>query len=222
MEVRDLRRRWKPVKERLFTQRQDHPTIIRFHRACSWMQHAQGMAADDLDTKLTCQWIAFNALYGQWDARLAEPMPDRACWRLFCNQILSLDKDQLIAGLLEEHKTLVLKILDDAYLASFFWRDPSITRAQQTTRKRRDASMQYVEKRWGVILECVLENVYFLRCQLIHGAATYQSDLNRTSLKHCSIFMNHFLPAVLTIWTDHGADHDWGVMCYPPVHGRLR
>ena len=35
--VRDLRRRWKPHKDRLCTERPDHPTTVRFHRACSWL-----------------------------------------------------------------------------------------------------------------------------------------------------------------------------------------
>jgi len=33
--VRDLRRLWKPHKERLNGHAAEHPTTIRFHRACS-------------------------------------------------------------------------------------------------------------------------------------------------------------------------------------------
>jgi hypothetical protein len=66
--VRDLRRQWKPHKERLNSLDGGHPTNVRFHRACSWIQHAEQVSVDgDLDLKLLSQWIAFNALYGQWN-----------------------------------------------------------------------------------------------------------------------------------------------------------
>ncbi len=56
-----------------------------------------------------------------------------------------------------------------------------------------------------------------MRCQLVHGAATYAGKLNRTSLKHCVTMMQQLLPALLLVWIDHGADEDWGPMCYPPL-----
>ena len=63
--VRQLRRRWKPHKERLAAQREDHATLIRFHRACSWLDRIEKMEEVDADLALVAQWIAFNALYGQ-------------------------------------------------------------------------------------------------------------------------------------------------------------
>jgi hypothetical protein len=64
--VCDLRRPWKPQKERLAALQEDHPTAIRFHRACSWL----GRIETDLegpwpDEVLINQWIAFNAPYGR-------------------------------------------------------------------------------------------------------------------------------------------------------------
>jgi hypothetical protein len=56
-----------------------------------------------------------------------------------------------------------------------------------------------------------------MRCQLVHGAATYGGKLNRTSLGRCVTMMQRILPAVLGVWIDWGADEDWGDMCYPPI-----
>ena len=65
--VRDLRRRWKPHKQRLAQVIPEHPTNIRFHRACSWLQRVEQLEGEeDGDLGLLGQWIAFNALYGQW------------------------------------------------------------------------------------------------------------------------------------------------------------
>jgi hypothetical protein len=72
--VRDLRRRWKPHKERLG----ENPTNIRFHRACSWLQRVEDNP-DDLDDALLSQWTAINALHGQWDDLQKEPVADQAC-----------------------------------------------------------------------------------------------------------------------------------------------
>lgn len=55
-----------------------------------------------------------------------------------------------------------------------------------------------------------------MRCQLVHGAATHNSRLTRTSLRRCSTMLDHLLPAVLVVLIDHGADADWGPLCYPP------
>ena len=56
-----------------------------------------------------------------------------------------------------------------------------------------------------------------MRCQLVHGAATYGGKLNRTSLKRCVVMMQRLLPALPSVRIDHGADEDWGPMCYPPM-----
>ena len=216
--VRQLRRRWKPAKDRLAAEQDNHPTAIRFHRACSWLQRVESMGDDeDHDLRLTCQWIAFNALYGQWDAAKSEPRPDRECWRAFLDRIRSLDADNALPAMLTTHKKLVHAILDDAYLAGFFWKEPSKQRATQTTRDRRHAERWYLAEEWGTILDHVMDRIYFLRCQLIHGAATHNSKLNRKSLKRCTTMLDHVLQAVLIVWIDHGSDQDWGLMCYPPV-----
>ena len=92
--VHDLRRRWKPHKERLQAAAANRPTSIRFHRACSWMARVEQMPdGQDHDLGLVSLWIAFNSLYGQWDCQKREPKPDRESWRAFMDRILKLDRD---------------------------------------------------------------------------------------------------------------------------------
>jgi hypothetical protein len=80
-----------------------------------------------------------------------------------------------------------------------------------------DARTWYLEGRWGMILDRVVDRIYLLRCQLTHGAATYGGSLNRRSLKHCATMLGHLMPAVILVVIDHGRDEDWGPMCYPPM-----
>lgn len=216
--VHDLRRRWKPHKTRLSDGTDGHPTFIRFHRATTWLQRVEQIEpGEDQDVALTCQWIAFNALYGQWDERAREPKPDRQNWRAFMDHVLVLDESGRLESVLTEHKRLVMSILDDSYLGGYFWKLPSAAKAKQTTRDKRQAATWYIQKRWALVLEALLERVYLLRCQLVHGAASHASRLNRASLRRCVTMLGLLLPAILNVWIESGADEDWGVMCYPPV-----
>ena len=111
----------------------------------------------------------------------------------------------------------MMSLLDDEYLSGYFWQEPSASRARQSRRAAHDAHTWYIEKRWTMVLDEILDRVYLMRCQLVHGAATYGGKLNRTSLKRCVMMMQRLLPALLLVWIDHGADEDWGPMCYPPM-----
>ena len=215
--VRDLRRRWKPQKERLLQGDSQHPTPVRFHRACSWLQRVELVDCnDDADFCLLGQWIAFNALYGQWDEESREPIQDGKCWRAFLDRILALDRDGRIKKALTEHKPLVMSILDDEYLSRFFWEEPGESRARKSKKAKFEARTWYIDGNLTLVLDRLIERIYLLRCQLVHGAATYNGSLNRTAIRHCSTMLGHLLLAVLLVWIDHGADEDWGPMCYPP------
>src|SRR5689334_23162397 len=123
--VHDLRHRWKPHKERLLSGGGDQPTSIRFHRACSWMARVEEMPdGRDHDLGLVSLWIAFNSLYGQWDACKREPKPDRESWRTFVDRILKLDRGGQVPATLQEHKRLVMALLEDQYLSNYFWKEP--------------------------------------------------------------------------------------------------
>lgn len=124
MTIRDLRRRWKPRKQELQAERDDHSTNVRVYRACSWLQRAEQLDGEDDDTGLICRWIAFNSLYGRWNAARGEPREDRASWRAFLELVLALDADGRIEEVLIEHKKLVMALLGDEFLARFFWAEP--------------------------------------------------------------------------------------------------
>ena len=218
LSVRELRRRWKPAKERLQQGRNDQATAIRIHRAFSWMRRVEQFEeGTDHDLALLSQWIAFNSLYGQWDEQLREPKPDRESWRCFLDRVLALDQESIISASMTENKRLVMALLDDEYLSGFFWQNPTDKRASQSKKAKFDARTWYIEERWSLILERMIERIYLMRCQLAHGAATFGGKLNRSSLKRCVMMMDHLLGTILLVMIDHGADEDWGLMCYPPL-----
>ncbi|MDF1845503.1 MAG: hypothetical protein P1U77_29185, partial [Rubripirellula sp.] len=170
----------------------------------------------DYDLAICGQWTAFNALYGQWDGAKREPVADVSCWRHFLDRMLSLDHDGSLAEILSEHRPLVLAIFDDEYLSKYFWQDPTYQRATKARKTKFSAQSWYVEKNWLLILDRLVERIYLLRCQIVHGAATYNSSYNRIAIRHCVQMMNHILFAFLHIWIHQAANEDWGIMCYPP------
>lgn len=219
--VRDLRRRWKPQKERLGERNGEHPTNIRFHRACSWLQRAERVSDDDdLDLAILSQWVAFNALYGQWDEGKREPVPDCECWRVFVERMLSLDERSWVVDALVENKPLVMAIFDDEFLSRYFWKEPTGLQAGRSKKVKYDARTWYLDGNWLLILERVVERIYFLRCQLAHGASTFNSSLNRTATRRCVQMMDHLLRAFLQVWIEYGAGEDWGILCYPPLRSQ--
>ena len=109
-----------------------------------------------------------------------------------------------------------MALFDDEYL-SLLLAGALRQRAKKSRRSAYNAHTWYIENRWTMILDEILARIYVMRCQLVHGAATYGGKLNRTSLKHCVTMMQRLLPALLLLWIDHGADEDWGPMCYPPM-----
>jgi hypothetical protein len=221
--VRDLRRRWKPKKQKLLAELSDHSTCVRLHRTFSWLQRCEAATdSADADLQLMCLWIAFNGLYGQWHQTRREPMPDRPSWQSFLTRILQLDSTGHAKAMLTAQRDLVMSILDDEYLSNYFWEEPSDLRASKSKKSKFDARTWYVEGRWGMILERVVERIYLLRCQLVHGASTFGGKLNRATLQRCVTMLQHVLQAALLVIIDHGDGEYWGDMCYPPIEGAAR
>lgn len=186
------------------------------------MQRAEDAFKEDSDLALLSHWIAFNALYGQWSAERKETLPDNASWKGFIERIHKIDNEGTIEEVLSSNKRLVMKIFEDEYLSRFFWADPSEKRAGQSKQIMYDSQTWFLQRKWLLIMDRLLERIYLLRCQLVHGAATYNSSLNRIAIRHCYLALDHLLRAILQVWIKWGVDEDWGVLCYPPLRDTNR
>jgi hypothetical protein len=218
-DVHLLRRRWKPTKEKLANSAKHQPLLIRVHRACSWMQCVEESDDTAVDERLVFQWVALNALYGQWNDARCEPLPDGKTIDGFFELLFRIDADGQLAQLLTDERALVMSIFEDPYLSGYFWEEPSAGRAKQTMSTRHKANTWYLETRWPMILDRLIERIYLLRCQIVHGAATCRGKLNRHALRQCSSMLERLIHTVILIVIDHGAEHDWGTLCYPPNPG---
>jgi hypothetical protein len=210
--VHELRRRWKPFKDRVKGNQRYEDICIRIHRACSWLQRVEDLAEGDLDEQLILQWIAFNSLYGRWNRSRRSPEPDGETIHGFLTRVMKLDEGGRVATLLDEERKTVLAIFADDFLADYFWED-----GRGSGPIRHKVPGWYVERRHGMILEKLIDRIYLLRCQLVHGAATFHGKLNRTALQNCSGLLNQLIRVFILTIVDFGAEEDWGSLCYPPL-----
>ncbi|MCA9040442.1 MAG: hypothetical protein KDA65_08855 [Planctomycetaceae bacterium] len=215
--VEELRRAWKPYKEKLSDTGFERDTAIRVHRAFSWLEQIEQRKTTD-DHRLILLWISFNTLYGTWDPKEQAPVSDSTSWNKFLKKILKLDQDQLLSEVLTQHRRLVMALLQDEYLSRYFWQDPTPKRAGQSRKAMHEAKTWYLQKKWGMILNRVMERIYLARCQLVRGASTYGSQLNRDALRRCTKMLAQLQPGFLSILITHGAHENWGLMCYPPLN----
>lgn len=222
--VHALRRRWKPIKDRISqdpSQSQKHQDVcVRLHRAWSWMAQVELLDAageESDDARLIYRWIALNALYGLWDEQASGPMPDHVALKTFVSRTVQSDRDDLLGGLVQERWDLLREIACDEYLCRFFWREPGDSAKGRSQRAARDMGSLLAQGRLDQVFTLVLGRVHMARCQLVHGAATFEGQLNRGSVRRCAAFMQDYLVVVSSIIIDHAWPEHWGNLCYPPM-----
>lgn len=220
--VVELRTLWKPTKERLYAAsrgRAKHPLPIRMHRSLSWLEAIE-LAGDSLtlDQALIFEWISLNALFGRWDDEANEPLKDSKALKDFERKILGIDKEAKIASTLIDSKDLVLAILEDKFVNRHFWQETDSTKDFSFKR----AEYAFHEENWGLLLSKLLDRIYFVRCQLVHGASTFESDLNRKTVARSKELLRSMLDAFLLVIIESGATVDWGDLCYPPISSQQK
>ena len=66
------------------------------------------------------------------------------------------------------------------------------------------------------LLEVVLDRLYVLRNQLLHGGATYKSKINRSQLRDGCNMLKLMVPLTISLMLNN-EQVDWGKIHYPVV-----
>lgn len=190
---------------------------IRVHRALSWWERARELdSAEHPDGRLLYGWIAFNSLYGVWDEMSGGPAKDRETWQQFLSRAFTWDTDELLPRQLRQYREQVLQLLENKYLDMQFWRRRNGASGNHHGRRSRGPSL-FVERRWCELLIAAFDRVYVLRGQIVHGAATRGSRLNRRALIGAVELLEAFLAPIVHLAIEHGPHDDWPPLCYPPI-----
>jgi hypothetical protein len=216
-----LRKKWEQQLRGLSQDASKDDIRLRVHRSLSWLDRAEELRAQDgessEDDQLVFTWTALNSLYGYWLPEKKEPAPDIQSLERFLDTLFELDRQGYLAEFTSEHQALILEVFNNQFLAKQFWNSPTIEAANRRTNLGREANTWFIESRHRLILDKLLRNVYYLRCQLIHGAATRRSSLNRDTVRGCLGVLRLLAPVMLRVVIENGLETDWGPACYPVV-----
>ncbi len=191
---------------------------IRVHRALSWLKRAQAFDEDQPEGKLLFLWIALNSLYGRWDGRKSFPDTDGPSRIDFIETVCEFGPDS-IGDILHRHRGLVKKILSDPFLSALFWRDPRDAKLKEKTKEdARRLNDHLRDGKYAHILTRALDRVSTLRGQIVHGASTGGSKLNRDQVRYCLRMLEIAVPVILEIVIEKGCDDPWPPLCYPPSY----
>ncbi|GGW57065.1 hypothetical protein [Alishewanella tabrizica] len=75
-------------------------------------------------------------------------------------------------------------------------------------------NLTLVAKNVPAALAQVFTRLYTLRNQIIHGGATYNSQVNREQLKDACNLLNKLIPLIIALMMS-APDQLWGEGCYP-------
>ena len=190
---------------------------IRIHRAISWLKSAEKQD-DNLDLKFISLWIAFNACYAV-DLNGISSKPEKAKLRDFTSSLVQFDRTRLYNLFWEKYSGPVKVLIENKFVFEKFWeynRGEANDYLSAFNKSIASATNCLSKQNIEGLIEIVLERLYTLRNQLIHGGATYNSKLNRSQLRDACNIMQLLVPIIIDIMLENG-EHDWGEIAYPVV-----
>ena len=71
------------------------------------------------------------------------------------------------------------------------------------------------------VLRILFDRLYVLRCQMMHGATTWNSSVNRTQVENGAAVLAALLPEMIDLMLDNPGI-DWGTPHYPVIRDTIR
>lgn len=148
---------------------------LRIHRALSWLQRAE--QCEDADGRFVFLWIAFNAAYAQ-EIPHTERLSQQESFREFLRKLHQLDHEKLLDSMVwKEFSGPIRVLLDNPYVFESFWEYQRGTITADKWKERlangkKSAAISLAKGHTPELLGLVLQRIYTLRNQLVHGGAT--------------------------------------------------
>ncbi|MGN1280835.1 MAG: hypothetical protein ACI4UM_02875 [Succinivibrio sp.] len=191
---------------------------VRIHRAVSWLRKS-GTLSDDPDLMLVTLWIAFNSLYGNIEDKTGG-VGEKGGISNFLYTISNLDEKREIYSIIwNVYSGPVRNLLENEYTYAPFWNFFNGDESYSDWKERLSASISKSHAALAnddihTMLSVILDRIYTLRNQLIHGGSTYGSGVNRHQLKEACQIMSEIVPAITMIMMEHFDDFDFGTPYY--------
>lgn len=208
------------LKARQRAEREGYPEnlSLRVHRALSWLNRAE--QCEDDDGRFIFLWIAFNAAYsneaGEHRVTEGRRVSD------FLARLVDIDAKNLLADIVWNHYSGAIRLLlDNPFVFQPYWdfhnKLPNSNGWNtQFEAAKRASNIALANRDTAAVLSIVFNRLYTLRNQLIHGGATYDSQINRKQLNDASRLLQDVVPCIISLMMDNAQLH-WGEACYPVV-----
>ncbi len=197
---------------------QAHAT--RLHRALSWLK-ASAEQDNNLDMQLISLWVSFNACYAV-DEGGSESLAEHFAFQRLVEKLVKHDTHkQIYACLWETYSGPVKSLIKNPYVYAGFWvakrKDKNSEGWQGDFERQSVAALNSLSRQQvPELLSIVLDRLYVLRNQLLHGGATYQSKVNRQQVQDGVALLGSLVPTVIQIMLD-APDENWGDIYYPVI-----
>jgi hypothetical protein len=213
---------WDTLKTRQRQEREgwDSNAALRIHRALSWL-HRAAREQNDPDARFLFLWIAFNAAYAN-ELDQPQKFSERWMFREFIERLCRADKDGKLYELVwKKFSSSIRLLLDNQFVFQPFWdhlagRLDEQSWLSQFDRSRQQAKEALARQDTATVLATVLDRLYTLRNQLVHGGATWNSQVNRQQIRDACAMMEALVPVTIELMMDT-ADESWGQACYPNI-----
>lgn len=144
--------------------------------------------------------------------------------RTFVTHLIALDRQRLLhAVLFERFSGPVRNLLNNKFVYAPFWRAMADHAASQRWKVSFEESKQLamralMENATDVCLMLVLERLYVLRNQLVHGGVTWNSSVNRDQVRDGVRLLSTLVPLMLSLMLEADSEQQaFGPIAYPPL-----
>lgn len=191
---------------------------MRIHRAISWLARAE-LEAEDHDARFIFLWISLNAAYA---SEFGHEQSERDQTRAFIQKVLAIDAGQRLQSVVfQQFSGPIRTLVENKFVFEPFWRarrehDGSGRWETSFTTSKRLALQALMGRQTDVVLSIVLDRLYVLRNQLVHGGATWNSAANRQQVRDGAAILAAVVPVIVELMMESG-DAGFGDIAYPHI-----
>jgi hypothetical protein len=191
---------------------------LRIHRALSWLIRSEQEHTDP-DLRFVLQWIALNAAYAR---EFGREETERTRAKAFLDTLVALDTHKrLHQALFQQFTGPIRTLIDNKFTFEPFWtamrtHDASNRWEEGFANSKKAAFAAVMQGDTTKVLGIVFDRLYVLRNQLVHGGATWNSQVNRAQLTDAVAILGTLVPLIILVMMDH-PEQDYGDALYPVI-----
>ncbi|MBC6427976.1 MAG: hypothetical protein GDA55_01910 [Cellvibrionales bacterium] len=195
---------------------------LRVHRSISWIGRADD--CNDDDARFIFLWIAFNAAYA--DQNMLQPPAsttrERTLFFDYFTKLVAHDAERRIYEAIWQRFSGPIRVLmKNHYIYSPFWQHHNGIAGHAEWKKWFQGAARQFNKAFQRndsvrVLATIFDRLYVLRNQLLHGGATWNSQVNRAQVRDGTAILAFLTPIFIDLMMDNPQEN-WGQPLYPVV-----